>query len=80
MLIRLIEVFVLGSIKTCSPLINVEALLTSISFLYLSWSILSQEFAEYRYTFYKTSYLLDGLMTSLKIYIEKQKVKGCYFV
>lgn len=53
MLIRLIEVFVLGSIKTCSPLINVEALLTSISFLYLSWSILSQEFAEYRYTFYK---------------------------
>ncbi|TDO09407.1 hypothetical protein DFO69_3347 [Bacillus subtilis] len=32
-------------------------------------------FAEYRYTFYKTRYLPDGRMTSLKVYIENQSIK-----
>ncbi|MGF7536090.1 hypothetical protein AAGG74_20840 [Bacillus mexicanus] len=32
-------------------------------------------FAEYRYTFYKTKYLPDGRMTSLKVYIENQSIK-----
>ncbi|MEA1024260.1 hypothetical protein U6Z35_17755 [Bacillus subtilis] len=32
-------------------------------------------FAEYRYTFYKTRYLPDGRMTSLKVYIEKKSIK-----
>ncbi|MCY7879449.1 hypothetical protein MOB05_20400, partial [Bacillus spizizenii] len=32
-------------------------------------------FAEYRYTFYKTRYLPDGRMTSLKVYMENQSIK-----
>ncbi|MEC1264187.1 hypothetical protein P9C50_05630 [Bacillus subtilis] len=32
-------------------------------------------FAEYRYTFYKTRYLPDGRMTSLKVYVENQSIK-----
>lgn len=32
-------------------------------------------FSEYRYTFYKTRYLPDGRMTSLKVYIENQGIK-----
>lgn len=32
-------------------------------------------FSEYRYTFYKTRYLPDGRMTSLKVYIENQSIK-----
>lgn len=32
-------------------------------------------FAEYRYTFYKTKYLSDGRMTSLKVYMENQSIK-----
>ncbi|WP_125123558.1 hypothetical protein [Bacillus amyloliquefaciens] len=32
-------------------------------------------FSEYRYTFYKTRYLPDGRMTSVKVYIESQGVK-----
>ncbi|MEX5838746.1 hypothetical protein D070_02595 [Bacillus velezensis] len=32
-------------------------------------------FSEYRYTFYKTRYLPDGRMTSVKVYIENQGVK-----
>ncbi|WP_289730630.1 hypothetical protein [Bacillus velezensis] len=32
-------------------------------------------FAEYRYTFYKTRYLPDGRMTSLKVYVEDQSIK-----
>ncbi len=32
-------------------------------------------FSEYRYTFYKTRYLPDGCMTSVKVYIENQAIK-----
>ncbi|QCT28778.1 hypothetical protein [Bacillus velezensis] len=32
-------------------------------------------FSEYRYTFYKTRYLPDGQMTSVKVYMEKQSIK-----
>lgn len=32
-------------------------------------------FSEYRYTFYKTRYLPDGRMTSVKVYIENQAIK-----
>ncbi|MBV2197880.1 hypothetical protein KQR56_19435 [Bacillus velezensis] len=32
-------------------------------------------FSEYRYTFYKTRYLPDGRMTSVKVYMEKQSIK-----
>lgn len=32
-------------------------------------------FAEYRYTFYKTRYLPDGRMTSLKVYMENQSIR-----
>ncbi|MBN7744403.1 hypothetical protein JYA35_17620 [Bacillus velezensis] len=32
-------------------------------------------FSEYRYTFYKTRYLPDGQMTSVKVYIENQSIK-----
>ncbi|BCC50918.1 MULTISPECIES: hypothetical protein [Bacillaceae] len=32
-------------------------------------------FSEYRYTFYKTKYLPDGRMTSLKVYMENESIK-----
>ncbi|MEC0490205.1 hypothetical protein [Bacillus licheniformis] len=32
-------------------------------------------FAEYRYTFYKTRYLPDGRMTSLKVYMENESIR-----
>ncbi|MBY4605452.1 hypothetical protein KM195_17395 [Bacillus sp. SPARC3] len=31
--------------------------------------------AEYRYLFYKTRYLPDGRITSLKVYMENQSIK-----
>lgn len=32
-------------------------------------------FSEYRYTFYKTRYLPDGRMTSVKVYMENESIK-----
>jgi len=32
-------------------------------------------FSEYRYTFYKTKYLPNGRMTSLKVYMENESIR-----
>nr|WP_276561693.1 hypothetical protein [Bacillus licheniformis] len=32
-------------------------------------------YSEYRYTFYKTRYLPDGRMTSVKVYMENESIK-----
>ncbi|MDA1478038.1 hypothetical protein [Bacillus changyiensis] len=32
-------------------------------------------FSEYRYTFYKTRYLPDGRMTSVKVYMENESIR-----
>ncbi|KAA6449663.1 hypothetical protein [Bacillus swezeyi] len=32
-------------------------------------------YSEYRYTFYKTCYLPDGRMTSVKVYMENESIK-----
>lgn len=32
-------------------------------------------FSEYRYTFYKTKYLPDGRITSLKVYMENESIR-----